>query len=165
MRDIRTTPLRLSFLIGACLFCLPPDASGQDGAPPPGYPAVLRDVRLAFPTQDGTALGPVEDYLQIIALPRENALRRGPTWTFYARVEPMILDSAQRLWASGRFHSVWVDVEHDPFPNGADGERVIFNLVERIQPGPPPAGLPQPPSGYELPPPSHERVYPPPRRD
>ena len=161
MRDIGTALLRLVLTIGACLFCVSPTLSGQAGAPPPGYPAVLRDVRLAFPTQDGTAIGPVEDYLQIISLPRATALHRGPTWTFYARVESMVLDSAQRLWASGRFHSVWVDVENDPFSNGADGKRVIFNVVERIQPGPPPTGLPQPPTGYELPPPSHERVYPP----
>ena len=99
--------------------CLAPRARGQDGAPPPGYPAVLRDVRLAFPTQDGTARGPIEDYVRIIALPQVSALQSGPTWTLYARVEPLVLDSAQRLWASGRFGSVWVDVENDPFPNGA----------------------------------------------
>ena len=160
MRWIRAAPIRVVFLIGACALCLAPRARGQDGAPPPGYPAVLRDVRLAFPTQDGTARGPIEDYVQIIALPQVGALQSGPTWTLYARVEPLVLDSAQRLWASGRFGSVWVDVENDPFPNGAAGKRVIFNMVERIQPGPPPDGLPEPPPGYELPPPSHERVYP-----
>ena len=164
MRCIRAAPVRLALLIGACALCLPPQAGGQDGAPPPGYPAVLRDVRLAFPTQNGTARGPLEDYAQIIALPDVSALQSGPTWTFYARIEPLILDSAQRLWASGRFGSVWVDVEDDPFPNGAAGKRVIFNMVERIQPGPPPEGLPEAPPGYELAPPSHERVYPPPPR-
>ncbi len=161
MPSIRKVPVRLGLLIGACVLCLPPQSRGQDGAPPPGYPAVLRDVRLAFPTQDGTARGPVENYLQIIALPTASALHSGPTWTFYARIEGLVLDSAQRLWASGRFSSVWVDVEDDPFANGAAGKRVIFNMVERIQPGPPPDGLPEPPPGYELPPPSHERVYPP----
>ena len=162
MRRFRAAPLRFVLLMGACALCLPLQARGQDGAPPPGYPPVLRDVRLAFPTQDDTARGPVEDYEQIIALPTVTALHSGPIWTLYARIEPLILDSAQRLWASGRFGSVWVDVENDPFPNGAAGRRVIFNLVERIQTGPPPDGLPEPPPGYELPPPSHERVYYPP---
>lgn len=156
--------IRLVFLVGACAFSWLAQPLGQDGAPPPGYPAVLRDVRLTFPTQDDTAIGPVEEYLQIIWLPGTNPQLSGPSWTFYSRIEPMILDSAQRLWASGRFRSVWVDVENDPFANGADGRRVIFNLVERIRPGPPPAGVPEPPPGYELPPPSHERIFPPPQR-
>ena len=133
------------FLVGACAFCWLAQPLAQDGAPPPGYPAVLRDVRLAFPTQDDTAIGPVEEYLQIIWLPGTNPLQSGPSWTFYSRIEPMILDSAQRLWSSGRFRSVWVDVEDDPFANGADGRRVIFNLVERIRPGPAPDGVPEPP--------------------
>lgn len=161
MRWTRAAPIRAVFLIGASALCLGPLAYGQDGAPVPGYPAVLRDVRLAFPTQDGTARGPIEDYVRMISLPQVSALHSGPTWTLYARVEPLVLDSAQRLWASGWFASVWVDVENDPFPNGAAGKRVIFNMVERIRPGPPPDGLPEPPPGYELPPPSHERVYPP----
>ena len=149
------------FLLGVFAVCLSTPARGQDGALHPWYPAVLRNVRLAFPTQDGAALGAVEDYLQLLALPRVNALRPGPTWMFYSRIEPMILDGAQRLWTSGRFHSVWVDVESNAFANGAAGKRVIFNVVERIRPGPRHDGLQEPPPGYELPPPSHERVYPP----
>ena len=89
--------------------------------------------------------------MRIIALPRSNALQSGPTWTFYARLEPMVLDAAQRLWASGQFRSVWVDVGDDPFANGAAGKRVIFNLVERIRPGPPPSALPEPPAGLRAP--------------
>ena len=98
----------------------------------------------------------------MIAVPRVSPMHEGPTWTFYARVEPLIHDSAQRLWSSGLLHSVWVDVMDDPFPNGAEAKRVIFNVVERLRPGPLPVGLPEPPPGYEHPPPSHERVYPPP---
>ena len=130
MRCLSATSVRLLLLIGACALCPPVQAHSQDGAPPPGYPAVLRDVRLAFPTQDDTARGPVEDYAQIIGLPSVSALHSGPTWTLYARIEPLILDSAQRLWASGRFSSVWVDVENDPFANGAAAKRVIFNRVK-----------------------------------
>ena len=74
MRWTRPAPIRAVFLIGACALCLAPLAYGQDGAPAPGYPAVLRDGRLAFPTQDGTARGPIEDYVPIIALPQVSAL-------------------------------------------------------------------------------------------
>jgi len=136
MRRLRAVRLRFALLIGVSTLCLPHQARGQDGAPPPGYPPVLRDVRLAFPIQDRAASGPVEDYEQIITLPTVSALHTRPTWTLYAGIEPLILDSAQCLWASGRFGSVWVDVENDPFPNSAVGRRVIFNLVERIQTGP-----------------------------
>ena len=146
------------------LVLVQPLSHGQGGAPLPGYPPVLRDVQLAFPTRVGNPFRPVEDYLQIINLPRTSPLHPGPTWTFYARVEPMIHDSAQRLWLSGLFHSVWVDVMEDPFPNGAEAKRVVFNVVERVQPGPAPVHLPEPPPGYEHPPPSHERIYPPPGR-
>lgn len=139
-----------------------PDVAAQDGAPPPGSPPVLRDVRLAFPTQGDTPMRPVDDYWQMIGLPRPSALHPGPTWTLFARVEAMILDGAQRLWLSGQFHSVWVDVEDAPFKNGALAKRVIFNVVERVQPSASPRGLPEPPPGYEHPPPSHERLYPPP---
>ena len=160
MRERRGCSVHTAALTMAIMFCLIAHVLSQGGEPPPGYPLVLRDVRLAFPTQDGTAIRPVEDYLQIIGLPQPSALHTGPTWTYYARVEPMILDGALRLWLSGHFHSVWVDVMDDPFPNGALARRVVFNVVERVRPGPAPDRPPEPPPGYELPPPSHARVYP-----
>lgn len=138
-----------------------PVSAAQDGQPPAGYPVVLRDVQLAFPTQDGVSIRPAEDYLRLIGLPRTSPLHQGPVWTFYSRIEPMVLDGAQRLWSSGHFHSVWVDITDQPFENGALGRIVIFNVVERAKSGPPPTGLPEPPPGFELPPTSHERVYPP----
>jgi len=84
-------------LMVALVACLASDVNGQDGQPPPGYPAVLRDVRLAFPTQDGATIRPAEQYLQMFGLPRTSALHEGPSWTFYARIEPMIVDGTQRL--------------------------------------------------------------------
>ena len=156
----RCTGFRIAVVV--CVWLMTSTSGrGQDGQPPAGYPAVLRDVQLAFPTQDGVSIRPVEPYLKLIGLPKTSALHEGPVWTFYSRVEPLVLDGAQRLWASGRFHSVWVDVFDQPFENGALGRTVIFNVVERAEPGPPPAGLPTPPPGFERPPPSHERVYPP----
>ena len=135
--------------------------AAQDGQPPAGYPVVLRNVELAFPTQDGVSIRPVENYLKLIGLPKTSPLHQGPVWRFYSRVESLVLDGAQRLWSSGHFHSVWVDVTDQPFENGALGRTVIFNVVERARPGPPPAGLPTPPPGFEQPQPSYDRVYPP----
>lgn len=76
----------------------------------------------------------------------------------------MIRDSAQRFWLSGLFYSIWVDVMDDPFPNGAEAKRVVLNVVERMQPGPAPVRLPEPPPEFEHLPPSHKRVCPPPGR-
>jgi hypothetical protein len=95
MRWIGASPIRVVLLIGACVLCLTTRACGQDGSASPRYPAVLRDARLAFATPDGTARGPIEDYERIIALPQVSALQSGPTGTLHARVEPLVLDSAQ----------------------------------------------------------------------
>lgn len=65
MRDIRTTPLRLSFLIGACLFCLPPDASGQDGAPPAGLPQPPSGYELPPPSHERVYPPPRRDQLNV----------------------------------------------------------------------------------------------------
>ena len=111
--------------------------------------------------RDGVSIRPVENYLKLIGLPKTSPLHQGPVWRFYSRVESLVLDGAQRLWSSGHFHSVWVDVTDQPFENGALGRTVIFNVVERARPGPPPAGLPTPPPGFEQPQPSYDRVYPP----
>jgi hypothetical protein len=135
--------------------------TGQDGQPRVGSAPVLRRVELAFPTQGDGPLRSPEGYLRMMSVTSTNGLFDGPTWTFYARVEPMIIDDADRLWRSGQFHSLWVEVVDVPFENSVVGKRVIFNVVERVLPGDPPKGLPEPPPGYETPPPSHERVYPP----
>ena len=66
----------------------------QDGQLPTSCPTVLRDVQLAFPTQD----------VQLIRA-----------------VEPLVLDGDRGLLASGHLYSVRVDVTDQSFEHSAFG--------------------------------------------
>jgi hypothetical protein len=139
----------------------PAGGTAQHRQPRADAPPVLRSIELVFPTQENVSLRPRADYLALMELPSLHPLGDEPVWVPYTQVELLILNDAQRLWASGLLHSLWVEVFDDPFENGVIGRRLVFNIVERLQVGAPPEGFPEPPPGYELPPVSRERVYPP----
>ena len=133
-------------------------------APPEDSPELFSALEIRFPTEaddreqrdPNTFLkkfGPVVNYVS-------HPIRR--KWVPYSQAEPFILQSAERLWRSGEFDSVWVDVTDWPYENGVAGKHVIFNFVEssQNQTVPSPGEYPVPAPGFENPPPGHHRLYP-----
>ena len=53
-------------------------------------------------------------------------------WTPYTEeMEEIVLADFRRLWDTNFLDDLWIEVVDDPFENGVEGVRVIFNMEER----------------------------------
>ena len=95
--------------------------------PPPGSPALVRLVEIAFPTQGNTSLVESETYLYYIHT-RPSRPSAGE-WVPYDPQQP--LEDFKRLWSTGFLDNLCVEVKDVPYDNGVIGKHVIFNLEER----------------------------------
>ncbi len=137
-------------------------AQDVDRQPPVGSPVLMKTIEFQFPTQNNRPQREMVTYvravnvLDFVSLPGRNR------WVVYDEAEPVILGAAERLWKSGQYESVWVDVRDEPWANGVAGRHVIFNFVDHADTDIPTADYPTPPPEYRQPPTEHERLYPPP---
>ena len=135
--------------------------SAQAQQPPDGFPAVIASLGIAFPlaeedpTKAPPPRPPILDVLRPDGLRGENPWEG--RWRTYADAEPAIVAAAERLWNTGWFESVWVDVQDVAHQrNGVVDKAVIFNMVYH----PKPDNQPTVPEGFESPPDGHERLFP-----
>ena len=128
--------------------------------PPGDSPPLLRTIELNF---DASGVQPrnAAQYVAMMELPEHVSKPSLGEWRPYVGAEPVILADADRLWQSGLLESLWVDVVEEPYPNGVDGRRVVFNFVERDGAAVVPGGPPQVLEEHEVPPTEADRVYPP----
>ena len=131
-------------------------------APPEDSTELFSALEIRFPTQaEQTQRDPIT-FLKQIGLSNYVSHPITRKWVPYSEAEPFIRQSAERLWLSGEFDSVWVDVTDYLYENGVAGKWVIFNFVEssQNQTVPYPGESPVPAPGFEAPPAGHERLYP-----
>ena len=100
--------------------------------PPPDSPPLLRNIELRFPTQGGVPGVDLNTYLYYMEVAKQVSLPSQQRWTPYTdETAELILDDFQRLWDTGFLNDLWIEVVDDPYPNGVEAKRVIFNLEER----------------------------------
>ena len=100
--------------------------------PPEGSPTLLRAVELRFPTQGNVASVEFDTYLfhmrirDFVSLPSEGR------WVPYSEAtEQVAIEDHRRLWDTGFLNDLWIEVIDDPYPNGVEAKRIIYNLEER----------------------------------
>lgn len=100
--------------------------------PPPDSPVLLRNIEIRFPTQGGVPGVDLNTYLYYMEVKNEVSLPSQQKWAPYTdETVQVILDDYQRLWDTGFLNDLWVEVVDDPYDNGVEAKRVIFNLEER----------------------------------
>ncbi len=95
--------------------------------PPPGSPALVRTIQVAFPTQGNVSLVEPQTYLYYIQT-RPSRPSDG-VWVPYD--EQSVLDDFQRLWATSFLDDLSIEVRDTPYDNGVVGKHIIYNLEER----------------------------------
>jgi outer membrane protein insertion porin family len=111
----------------------PGEAQAQPGAqapvqlPPGDSEPLVRFIELAFPTQGGVSVIESETYLYYIQT-RPSRPSDG-VWVPYD--EQTVLADFRRLWNTGFLDDLWIEVKDAPYPNGAPGKHIIFNMEER----------------------------------
>ena len=106
---------------------LPPAA-----LPPGGSPTLMRGVELRFPTQGNIGSVEYDTYLYYMKITEHLSNSAQGKWVPYTEAtERVVLEDFQRLWDLGFLSDLWIEVVDDPWPNGVEGKRVIFNLEER----------------------------------
>ncbi len=136
--------------------------AAQDRYPPSDSPTLLRAIELRFPTRGERSLRDPVTYIREANFPEYVSRPSLDRWVPYDSTQARLVADAERLWQSGQFESLWVDVRDDTWGNGVAGKRVIFSLVERRYLLIPTTAYPTPPPDYRQPPVGHERLYPPP---
>ena len=98
--------------------------------PPAGSPAVLRSIRLEFPTQGNVSVIEPQTYLFYIQT-RPSRPSDGVWVPYDEAVERSVLEDFKRLWATNFLDNLWIEVRDVPYDNGVLGKEVRFNMEER----------------------------------
>ena len=107
-------------------------AAAQTPQPPLDSPKLLHNVELRFPTQGGVPMIEPATYLYYVEIDSHVSLPAQGVFTPYTEaMEEIVLGDFRRLWDTKFLSNLWIEVEDDPFENGVEGVRVIFNLEER----------------------------------
>ena len=107
-------------------------AAAQPPQPPLDSPKLLHHVELRFPAQGGVSMIEPATYLYYMETDTHVSLPSQGVWTPYTEaMEEIVLADFRRLWDTRFLSDLWIEVEDDPFENGVEGVRVIFNLEER----------------------------------
>ena len=122
---------------------------------------LLRFLELRFPTQGNQPREAPQVYLRQIELVQHLTMPGQPEWSLYDDVEEVALADADRLWQTGQFESLWVDVADRPFENGVSGMLVTFSFVERAETHVPSDVHPAVPLSFRSPAEGAWRLYPP----
>ena len=109
-----------------------PQPQPEAALPPDGSPVLLRSMELRFPTQGNVAGVELDTYLYYMELTNHVSLASQGKWVPYTEAtERVILDDFHRLWDTGFVNDLWIEAVDDPYPNGVEAKRVIFNIEER----------------------------------
>ena len=107
-------------------------AAAQTPQPPLDSPKLLHNIELRFPTQGGVPMIDPATYLYYIEIDSHVSLPAQGVFTPYTEaLEEIVLADFWRLWNTRFLADLWIETEDDPFENGVEGVRVIFNLEER----------------------------------
>ena len=110
----------------------PSAAAAQGPQPPLDSPRLLRNVELRFPNQGGVSMVEPQTYLYYMQIGNRVSRPSEGLWTPYTEeMEEIVLADFRRLWDTTFLDDLWIEVEDDPFENGVEGVRVIFNMEER----------------------------------
>ena len=100
--------------------------------PPAGSPALLRNIELRFPTQGNVSGVDYLTYLYYMEIKNHVSLPSQGKWVPYNEAtERIVRDDFRRLWDTGFLNDLWVEAVDEPWENGVEGKRIIFNLEER----------------------------------
>ncbi len=100
--------------------------------PPDGSPTLLRAVELRFPTQGNVASVEFDTYLYHMQIREFVSLPSEGRWVPYSEAtEQVAIEDHRRLWDTGFLNDLWIEVIDDPYPNGVEAKRIIYNLEER----------------------------------
>ena len=100
--------------------------------PPEGSPVLMRNMELRFPTQGNVSGVELNTYLYYMEIKNHVTLPSQGKWVPYNEAtERIVLDDFQKLWDTGFLNDIWIEVVDEPWENGVEGKRVIFNLEER----------------------------------
>ena len=107
-------------------------AAAQAPQPPLDSPKLLHHVELRFSVQGGVSMIQPATYLYYMEIDAHVSLPSQGVWTPYTEaMEEIALADFRRLWDTRFLSDLWIEVEDDPFENGVEGVKVIFNLEER----------------------------------
>ena len=107
-------------------------AAAQTPQPPLDSPKLLHNIELRFPTQGGVPMIEPATYLYYMEIDAHVSRPAQGVFTPYTEaMEEIVLGDFRRLWDTRFLSDLWIEVEDDPFENGVEGVRVIFNLEER----------------------------------
>ena len=107
-------------------------AAAQSPQPPLDSPKLLHNIELRFPTQGGVPMIEPATYLYYMEIDTHVSQPAQGVFTPYTEaMEEIVLADFWRLWDTRFLSDLWIEVEDDPFENGVEGVRVIFNLEER----------------------------------
>ena len=100
--------------------------------PPAGSPVLMRNMELRFPTQGNVPSVELNTYLYYMELKNHVSSPSQGRWVPYNEAtEQVVLEDFQKLWDTGFLNDIWIEVVDEPWENGVEGKRVIFNLEER----------------------------------
>ena len=109
-----------------------PSAAAQSSQPPLDSPRLLHTIELLFPNQGNVSMVQAETYLYYMEIKSHVSRPSEGVWIPYTdEIEEIILEDFRRLWNTDFLDDLWIEVVDDPFENGVEGVRVIFNLEER----------------------------------
>ena len=107
-------------------------AAAQTPQPPLDSPKLLHNLELRFPTQGGVPMIDPATYLYYMEIDAHlSQPTQGVFIPYTEAMEEIVLADFWRLWDTRFLSDLWIEVEDDPFENGVEGVRVIFNLEER----------------------------------
>ena len=110
----------------------PSAAAAQSPQPPLDSPGLLHNVELRFPNQGGVSMVEPQTYLYYMQIGSHVSRPSEGIWTPYTEeMEEIVLADFRRLWDTNFLDDLWIEVVDDPFENGVEGVRVIFNMEER----------------------------------
>ena len=107
-------------------------AAAQTPQPPLDSPKLLHNIELRFPTQGGVPMIEPATYLYYMEIDAYASRPAQGVWTPYTEaLEEIVLGDFWRLLDTRFLSDLWIETEDDPFENGVEGVRVVFNLEER----------------------------------
>ena len=115
-------------IITPCKYEVPPPAA----LPPTDSGPVLWQVEICFPKQNNTPFVDIETYLFYVKLQlRRSEPSKGVWVPFTDAVERTARDDFKALWATDFLDDLIIRVTDVPFPNGAVGKIVSYEMEER----------------------------------
>ena len=107
-------------------------AAAQPPQPPLDSPKLLHNIELRFPTQGGVPMIEPATYLYYMEIDAHvSQPAQGVFIPYTEALEEIVLGDFRRLWDTRFLSDLWIETEDDPFENGVEGIRVVFNLEER----------------------------------